>query len=268
MSIAAAGFERTSVNLPAGTVSYFVGGSGRPVLYLHSAGGVRMTQPLQDLAARFRIFMPIVPGFDGTDWLPGITTMTDLAGLMAAFATAAIGEPCDVIGHSFGGYLALWLTVLHPKSVGQLVLESPAGFQPPDAPAFPTDPTELLRRAFAHPERLQPQAEDPSLALANLGTARAYMAGIGMDHALMARLGEIGCLTLIVQGTKDGILAPDGARAIKSRIRRSHLIFVYDAAHVIETDQPARFTALVGDFLGRAEGFLVNWTGHAAAGAV
>lgn len=237
MPIAEADFERKSVRLPAGVMTYDVGGSGRPVLYLHGADGIRIPPALRELADRFRIVVPVMPGFEGTDRLPGVATMTDLAGLLAAFAEQAIGGRYDVVGHGFGGCVAAWLTVLDPDGVGQLVLESATGFQPPGS-------------------------EDPGRASRNHAVAGAYMGGRGGDEALLARLGEIGCLTLIMQGTKDGIAAAEGARLIKSRIRRSHLIFVYDAAHAIAIDQPARFAALVGDFLGRAEGFLVNWTGH------
>jgi hypothetical protein len=45
---------------------------------------------------------------------------------------------------------------------------------------------------------------------------------------------------------------------LKAKIPTSHLIYVYDAAHAIEVDQPERFLTLVGDFLARGQGFLVN----------
>ena len=56
-------------------------------------------------------------------------------------------------------------------------------------------------------------------------------------------------------------------------MQRAFLIYVYDAAHNIEVDQPERFAALASDFLKRGEVFLVNQkTGddetalHSAAG--
>ncbi|ETX08849.1 MAG: hypothetical protein ETSY2_02980 [Candidatus Entotheonella gemina] len=45
---------------------------------------------------------------------------------------------------------------------------------------------------------------------------------------------------------------------LKRRIPHSHLIYVYNAAHNLETDQPERFARLVTDFMQRAEAFLVN----------
>jgi hypothetical protein len=34
---------------------------------------------------------------------------------------------------------------------------------------------------------------------------------------------------------------------------------VWDAAHAIEVDQPERMLAVLGSFLERSEGFMVNW---------
>jgi len=46
---------------------------------------------------------------------------------------------------------------------------------------------------------------------------------------------------------------------LKSRLPRSYLVYVWDAAHAIEVDQPERMLSLVEGFLQRSEGFMVNW---------
>ncbi|MDE0058134.1 MAG: alpha/beta hydrolase, partial [Defluviicoccus sp.] len=71
---------------------------------------------------------------------------------------------------------------------------------------------------------------------------------------------------LILHGTRDGVVPASGARLLKSRIPRCFLIYVYDAAHAIEVDQPEYFVGLVTDFFARGEAFLVNpGTGAGAA---
>jgi pimeloyl-ACP methyl ester carboxylesterase len=236
-------FTQKTASLPAGTVRYHVAGTGRPVIYLHAAGGVRLSQPLHALARHFTIYVPVFPG-------------CDLAALVAQFADRVIAQKCDLMGHSFGGHVAAWCAVLHPDRIDQLVLQCAAGFRPPGPPPQ-GDPMSLL---FAHPERLRPEDKEAlGHAAANREVAQRYRGGIAMDEALLPRLGEISALTLILQGTQDRMIGPDSARLLKSRIPRSHLIYVYDAGHVIEVDQPQRFLGVVGDFLGRGEGFLVNW---------
>jgi pimeloyl-ACP methyl ester carboxylesterase len=119
--------ERKEVNLPSGTVSYFAFGAGRKLLYLHGAEGLEMTKPLEALARRHAVYLPLLPGFYETASHARVRTMPELADLVAAFAKVAIGEPADVLGAAFGARLALWLALRHPDRVAQLVLASPSG---------------------------------------------------------------------------------------------------------------------------------------------
>ena len=42
------------------------------------------------------------------------------------------------------------------------------------------------------------------------------------------------------------------------QIPRAKLVYVYDAGHNIEVDQPEKFVSLIRDFLMRGEAFIVN----------
>jgi pimeloyl-ACP methyl ester carboxylesterase len=66
-------------------------------------------------------------------------------------------------------------------------------------------------------------------------------------------------MTLILHGTADRAIPTESARLLKSRLKRSFLIYVWDAAHAIEVDQPERMLALIESFLQRSEAFVVNW---------
>ncbi len=77
-------------------------------------------------------------------------------------------------------------------------------------------------------------------------------------RCLPARLAEIDALTLILHGTKDGAVPAGSMQFIKQCIPRAFLIYVYDAAHAIEIDQPEKISELVVDFLTQGEAFLVN----------
>jgi pimeloyl-ACP methyl ester carboxylesterase len=251
-------FTKHEVDLSAGRVSYYAGGQGRPLLYLHSAGGVRLTPAVEKLAESFSIRMPVLPGFDGTRALDGVKTMPDLANLVAEFAGTVIGEPCDLAGHSFGGWVATWLTVLHPERVGLLVLQCPAGFRPDGVGGLGGDPATFQKRMYAHPEKLPPEHKSAEIILANRQMAGRYNGGAANDRELIGRLREIASLTLILHGTKDGIIPPESARLLKASIRRSNLLYIYDAAHNIEVDQPESYADVVRDFLTRGEVFIVK----------
>ena len=116
---------------------------------MHAASGVRETEPLVALARNFRVYAPVVPGFDGTPAHDDVASMEALARLEGEFADEVIGETTDVIGHSFGGWLAAWYTVLHPDKVGQLVLECPAGFRADGAGGLPSDAEGLSGVSFS-----------------------------------------------------------------------------------------------------------------------
>ena len=242
-------FENKTVRLANGEVCYAVGGDGPPVLYFHSAGGVRVTKGLELLAADFRIYIPAIPGFDDTPLLESVKDMKDIAHLGAEFIDTVIGERCDVMGQSFGGWVAPWLALEHPDKVGQLVLQCPAGFRAEGTPAPSSDPELRLRQMYAYPDRRPAETKSDATLERNREMLHHYHGDAVRDDRLIARLGEIEALTLVILGTKDGRMTAASVQLVKERMRRAFLVYVYDAAHNIEVDQAERFASLVGDFL-------------------
>jgi len=108
-------------------------GSGHPVLLIHGSGpGVsawanwRLVMP--ELAQQARVIAPDMVGFGFTDRPAG--QQYD----MAAWVAQAVGvldalgiEKTDLVGNSFGGALALALTIRHPQRVRRLVLMGSVG---------------------------------------------------------------------------------------------------------------------------------------------
>lgn len=260
-------FERKEVMLGSGPVSYVTGGEGEPLLYLHPAGGFSLWKPLQELAGSRRIFAPITPGFDGTALHQSVATMGELADLAAAFIATVIGKPCDVIGQSFGGWEALWLAVKHGAKLDHLVLEAPAGVPAGGRGGLPSDPAETWRKLFAYPDRVPPMRKSPEQVQGNRRMLEYYSAASLGDSELAARIAEIKAPTLILMGTKDEIIPRETGQFLKAHIAGSHLAYIYDAAHVIESDQPERFLRIVGSFLERGDAYIVNW-GSSAASAI
>jgi len=252
-------FKKRSIKLSSGPVTYHVAGEGPPVLYFHSAGGIRYTYALDALSKDYQIYMMVAPGFDETPAHDRVDTMPALADLAAEFVDELVGKPVDVIGQSFGGFLSVWFAARHPEKVGFLVPQCPSGFRPKDIPQKPPGtPEEMRARMFAHPERI-PQGEKTPEQLAECRKwANHYHNSVGLDEALVALLGGIECQTLIMQGTKDAMMPPESGQLLMREIPRAKLLYIYDAGHNIEVDQPDRFVALIRDFLFRGEAFIVN----------
>jgi pimeloyl-ACP methyl ester carboxylesterase len=250
--------SKATLTVAGQPVDYWAGGSGAPVLALHSAAGFRASAGLEALAQARRVFAPVMPGFDGTAKNERIRSMADLADLTSEFIDAAKTGPCDVVGHSFGGWLAAWLAVRHPDKIRQMVLVGAAGFRPEGVGGLVGTPDELRPLLFAHPEKLPPEQKPPAVLMQNRQMLDRYGALAATDAGLVARLGEIKALTLILHGLKDGVIPLASPRLLKEKIAGAHLVYVYDAAHVIDIDQPERYAALIGDFLARGDAFIVN----------
>jgi pimeloyl-ACP methyl ester carboxylesterase len=250
-------FTEHKAALSGGALTYLKGGSGRPIVHLHSSGGPRVSPAIETWARRHTVLMPTVPGFDGTPFHDTATSMPTLAGVMAEFVRSVAGEQCDVIGESLGGWVALWLAVRHPDLVDHLVLEAPAGLRTEGTGGMPPDPAIRHRMLYAVPERA-PQETRSQQAVAANGKARERYAGrVTLDRELLAALPQIKARTLVVMGTKDEVVPLDTARRIVDAVPHTHLSYVYGAAHAVEFDQPQRLARLVGGFLERGEAFLV-----------
>lgn len=112
--------------------SYGVMGEGRPVVLLHgwALSHRSYRRGLEQLAGSgVQVWTPALPGFGGTAALP--PSEFSLAGYAAwvdAFLDAVeITEPVTLIGHSFGGGVALKTAHAHPHRIGMLVLVNSIG---------------------------------------------------------------------------------------------------------------------------------------------
>ena len=254
-------FERKDIALASGTLPYLVAGDGPALLYLHPAGGPMETKFLQGLAAAHRVHVPIFPGFSATPARAGVTTIADLADLAAEFAAKAIGKPTDMMGASFGGWVALWLALRHPGAVEQLVLEAPAGLA---FGATPLTPEEARRTLFLFPEKAAGLAPPPEIAAANGAAFRRYSGGTLIDKDLADHVPGITARTLVLMATADALIPQSTGHFLAARLPASHLSYIYNAAHGLEVDQPEATLRLVRAFLERGDAYIVNFGRDAA----
>ena len=253
-----AAFSEQKIDLSTGPVHFLKGGAGPALLHLHSAAGPRLSPAIEKLSAKHTVYIPTMPGFNGTHVHTGVENMKDLADLTGAFIRATIGKGCDVIGESFGGWIALWLAVSHPDLVAQLVLEAPAGMRTKGIGGLPADPAERDRKLYAVPERAPKDPRYEAALPDNFKALMAYTGGETLDAELLKSLPRIKARTLLLFGTKEEVTpVEDVGRRLKSAIAHSHLSYIYGAAHAVEFDQPERVARLVGAFLERGEAFLV-----------
>lgn len=113
-------------------VEIFTIGVGIPVLFLHGWGLSPRSyrNALTALAARgYRVIAPTLPGFGRSTPLPVRRQNVDGVGVHIAALVAELDchAPIDVVGHSFGGGVAMRLASTHPELVRSLTLVCPVG---------------------------------------------------------------------------------------------------------------------------------------------
>ena len=111
---------------------YGVAGDGPPVVLLHGWGLTHRTyrRALQALAQKgAQVWAPALPGFGGTAELPAeSTTLRGYAAWVVAFLDAVgLTDPVTLVGHSFGGGVAIQTAHDAPKRVARLVCVNSIG---------------------------------------------------------------------------------------------------------------------------------------------
>ncbi len=115
----------------AGTIALRSIGSGSPVVLLHSSAcsGQQWRKIAAVLAERHRVCMPDFPGCgDSSPWHGRhARTLDDDAAIVAAIADH-LGRPVDLVGHSYGGAVALAAARNHAGCIASLAVIEPVAF--------------------------------------------------------------------------------------------------------------------------------------------
>lgn len=239
-------------------IRYMEAGEGPPLIHLHGAGGLRLTAAHDLLSRRFRVILFEMPGFGLS---PENLQTQDMPQMAATMVKAAAGIGLDrfhLMGSSFGGKVALWLAVQQPASVLALMLEAPAAIRPEGSQPVSGTPEQIAQRLYGHPERMPPEpVMDPGQVEQATALVRR-LRGSDRDTVLEDRLRKLVIPTLVVFGTLDRVTPPEMGRIYKALMPGSHLVFVYDAGHLIAAERPEAFVEVVADFLERNEAFLIS----------
>ncbi len=106
-----------------------IGGSGKPVLILHGWGSQskkweRIGEFL--VSKGFKVIIPDLPGFGKSQSLPLPGDLNDYRDFVAALVNQLRLEKFFLLGHSFGGAVALKYSLKFPENVEKLFLTSAA----------------------------------------------------------------------------------------------------------------------------------------------
>jgi proline iminopeptidase len=276
-----------AVEIDGARLSYEIVGDGEPILVLHGGPGLGYTYLRDDLAGvlgyDFRLIFydqrgaGMSTGADDPSKLNMATYVADVEGVCDALGLGAV----NVMGHSFGGLLAMCHAATHPERLRTLTLVDPDPASYAHWITFKDVAEGRLtdddRREIARIEAIAGWEGDPDayerrlriyLRTYFVDRSRAARLHFGFDIASLRsylttrrcvredlgpydihdRLPAVSCPTLILHG-RGSVLPLAGARAIHERIPNSRLEIANDAGHFPYTESPAAFGTAVRDFL-------------------
>ena len=203
---------------------YGAGGADGPaVVFLHgwALGSRAYKRAIRRLTSRgCRVFAPALPSFGGTADLPsGEMNIGGYADWVASFmSVVGVDEPALVIGHSFGGGVAIKLARSHPALVRYLVLLNAVGSV--DA-RRPWEWAIGFGREFWPPsdtlELMQAMRADlvPNVLRNPIGLARAGLLAQRADLRLeLAELKKSGVPVLALTGDRDRVIPRSAFEAV------------------------------------------------------
>jgi proline iminopeptidase len=255
-------------------------GTGTPVLVMHGGLGIDHTyfrpwlDPLGDVAeltfydhrGNGRSARPPLDDVDHATWVADADALREQLG----------HEQVVLLGHSYGGFLALRYALAHPGRVGALVLVSTAATMQhwdrihqnlEDRRATPAQRRAFEDRPFADDQDMLSTLQallplyfhrpDPSL-MATLGeslqvSAAACTAGgrCMADYDVRADLARIDVPTLVLAGRHDFLLPPDiTAEPLAAGVPDAELVVFENSGHFPFLEENDAFLRVVRRFLG------------------
>ncbi len=215
------------------------------------------------LDGRFRVLAIDLPGF-GWSAAPLTAWGTrEYAAHIDAFMENAVLPPASVLGHSFGGRVALALAAWYPHRVRDLVLVASAGIRPRRGPGYylKTGAVKLVKRCVSLPVfgRVGPRIASGlsgwvgSSDYQRAGHMRTTLVKI-VNEDLRDLLSSVRAPALIIWGDRDREVPRSSMEIMARRIRGARLEVLEGAGHFPYIDMPDRFAHLVRGFLCRGRG--------------
>jgi len=256
--------QELSVTVGGAKISYLKGGSGRPLVVLHSAeGNLGWLRCYDELARNFTVYVPTHPGFAGSERPGWLESFFDLSRFYLWILQELDLGKTILVGHAMGGWLAAEIAVMSPQIVERLVLVDAAGVKPRtgeilDIFLFGVEETRKLAfldaKQVADYELLfgrRPTPEEREAQVINREEAtrycwKPYMHDPNLPN-LLPRLR--GVPTMIVWGREDKLVPLECGELYKKAINGSRLEVIDRCGHFPQLEKPTEFTKILTEFL-------------------
>ena len=227
-----------------------------PVLVLHGWGAhLAAVEPmLAALEGETRVVALDLPGFGHSEPPPEPWDADDYAGFVLRFLDELGIDRCHVLGHSFGGRVAICMAADHPDRVGRLLLCDSAGLRPKRGVKYRAKVSvakagKVAGRLGASGLQDRMRARVASSDYLNASEAMRGTFRRVIEQDLSDRLPRIGATTLLVWGDRDDDTPLWMAHRMEELIPDAGLAVFEGAGHYSYADDPGRFGSVARLFL-------------------
>lgn len=246
--------ELKTIATPHIPVQYLEGGEGKPLVFLHGAGGMTADDPLlKQLSTKFHVYAPYLPGYGSSQECHELREMLDIAlHTLDVVEGLKLKDPI-LVGHSMGGMIAAEMAAIANNEFSRLGLIAPAGLwleEHPIPDIFAMLPYELPKYLF-HDVEAGTKLMTAGVALTDPEWLKGFLVQnarqLGMagrllfpvpDRGLSQRLYRIKAKTLLIWGDSDKLIPPVYAQAWKKAIAGAELVSIADAGHLMILEKP------------------------------
>ncbi|MFN0147809.1 MAG: alpha/beta fold hydrolase [Dehalococcoidia bacterium] len=248
--------DESTVELPTGAIRLLSGGSGPPLVLLHSdVEGARWGEFHDQLAGTFRVFAPDMPGWGGSARLEWARHPRDLAAVMLALGRTLAQRPYVLAGLGFGGWVAAEMASFAPDDLRRLVLVGAAGLKPDTSHVLDQvmmDYRDYVGAGFADPAtftRIYGEAISAEQR-ARWEISREVVARISWkpymySYELPETLRAMSAPATIIWGTKDAVVPVRCAALYAEAIPGADIELVAGGGHLLDLEEPVRLAALI-----------------------
>lgn len=171
-------------------------------------------------------------------------TVGDYArGVMKLMSALGI-KKAVIVGHSFGGRVAIEIAAKHGEVVSQLVLVDSAGVRPRRGPRYYL---KVLSAKIMKKFGREAKGSKDYRALSG-PMKKTFVNVVNYDQTPLLK--HVSASTAIFWGKKDDVTKPYMARTLKRKIKRSALFWLEDAGHFSFVEQSAKFLPVFKAFVG------------------
>lgn len=261
MATATATHTEQTIEVAGRNIRLLQGGSGPAAVFLHHSTGNPGWMPIfEQLATKFSLTVPDLPGYGQSDRPEWAREPRDIAILANRILDRLGLEDVTLIGAGLGGFIAAEMAVMNQSRLKGLVLIGAAGLQPAEgeiADQMLIDFHEYVKAGFRNDEAFEHifghEAEESIKSLWDFSremTARITWKPYMFSRRLAPVLGEVEVPALVIWGGDDRVVPVSCARQYAQGLKNAKLEIIAGAGHLVELEEPEKVANLIAAHVG------------------